>query len=107
MTFVPVRRNPSTTIGAGPASHTVAPKSRKSLPGSLYSSMDTPHAGSATRSGSVLGRGFVRVGRALLDAVVAVAPVAGAQNGGHPDGFVDTTSSIVADASAGAIANRR
>src|SRR5690349_5902650 len=107
MMFVPVRRNPSTTIGAGPASHTVAPKSRRSRPGASYSSTEIPQAGSATRSGRVLGRGLVFVGSVLPSDVLAVSRAdAGAQYGGQPVGLVITSMPSVADAPAGAMEKR-
>src|SRR4029079_19724438 len=73
---------------------------RKSLPGTLYSSMPIPHAGSATRSGIMLGRGFVRVGRFEPDAEVASAVAVDVQHW-----YVDTTRLNDAAESAGAIAN--
>jgi hypothetical protein len=110
----PGRRNPSTTSGDGPRFQTVAPKSRKSRLPRCWWLIEIPHAGSAIRSGRMLGSGFVMIGNdadgAATDACARPARPerpAPSQNGRHVNRFVVlTVTSTLTVASVGAIPSR-
>src|SRR6185312_7435904 len=110
----PGRRNPSTTIGDGPRSQTVAPKSRKSRLPRRWWLIEMPHAGSATRSGRTLGSGFVMIGTDADGVPTDIpcrparpAPSVPQQNGRHVLPLVVLTrTSMLIVASAGEIPNR-
>src|SRR4249920_1826881 len=111
----PGRRNPSTTIGDGPRSQTVAPKSRKSRLPRRWWLIEMPHAGSATRSGRMLRSGFVMIGTDADGAPRDISPWRPAlpapsvhwQKGRQVLPFVVLTrTSTLIDASAGSMPNR-